>query len=348
MKKFLRGPLAGVPTPALLGIVGFILVWAIVLITALSGPAPSKTITRSLGGVGPTSTVTTTPGALSAVENSQAGDHANARDESPTGVTGAVLAAGKAQQERFAARDQLSTLAPLATPTTAGCRSRMVRNYSSRNGIKPRIVVPHLTVSRDQGWTGVNAITAYFDQGANQVSSTYVVSGDGQCNYIVPESQKAWAQAGFNSVAISVEVTATQTQGYYVHAGGFRKLAMLIAGARHRWGIPIRRGAVSGCNVTRSGVVDHYALGLCGGGHNDINPYRAELPVIIHAAQIYYAQHYGPTGPPTAVDRTTCRKLNWWRNNGRPAGLALQHAQRRKAALTSRRVACQRSGPVRK
>lgn len=310
-----------------------LLAFAAVIAILIPGSPPSTTVTRSLGGVGPTATVTTTKPALAAVVKSAGDNHG--RNETPTGVAGKALAAGRAQQTKFAARDNLPTVVPLATPQTPGCRSRMVRNYSSRNGIKPRLFILHLTVSPDQGQTGVNAITQYFDQSSSQVSAQYVVSGNGDCNYIVPEQMKSWAVAGFNSAAISVEVTATQTQGYYVHSGGIHRLAVLIAGAHRRWGIPFRRGAVSGCSVVAAGITDHQSLGACGGGHDDISPYRTMIATIIHAARVEYSR--------TTVTARRCRELTSIRRsstNHRWTAAKVARAQALKKALGAKAATC--------
>jgi hypothetical protein len=50
----------------------------------------------------------------------------------------------------------------------------------------------------------------------------------------------------------------------------------------------------------------------------------------------------------TAIDRATCRKLQWWRAHGRPHGLAETRAIRRRKALTARGVLCTAHGPVRR
>jgi hypothetical protein len=76
----------------------------------------------------------------------------------------------------------------------------------------------------------------------------------------VPETQKAWAQAGFNRVALSVEVTNTGRYSSYLLLGGRSRLVQLLV-AMH---IPLARAVCAtvpsrpGCNVTRSGVVEHF------------------------------------------------------------------------------------------
>lgn len=246
-------------------------------------------ITTTGGTTTVTITVTTPAGPTQITANEQTVEkletHTDLRAD-PTALTGTVaLAEGKGQQAALAEKDDFPTVAPDSAPVTAGCRSRFLQtNYSSRGGIKPRLIVLHLTVSPDNGWTGVNNITSFFGRSAVQASSHYVVSGTGECNYIVRETDKAWTQATFNPLAVSFEVTATQTQGYYVKTAGREKVASIVAGISKRWNIPIRLGGTSGCSVTRSGVVDHQSLGACGGNHNDISPYRNEIRRIIDLA----------------------------------------------------------------
>lgn len=288
---------------------------------------------------GPTGTaiVTAPVGAVDAVEKTEVGDHDGLADPTPTGVTGAELKAGQDQAKDRAKRDDLPDLAPDAAPTTAGCLSRFLRvNYRPARANKPLIGVAHITVSPDSGRSGVNAITVYFGRPAVKASSNYVVSGRGHCNYIVRESDVAYTQAGFNWAALSVEVTGTPTQGYYLKAGGVRKVASLFAGWHRRWGIPFRIGKVRGCTVTRSGFVDHHTLGPCGGNHSDIQPYtRKMLPLLIRRAK--------------AIDRTyrvrqrRCRELTRIRQDirrHRSTGAQRDRARALKKAIGPRAATC--------
>ncbi|MBJ7348631.1 MAG: N-acetylmuramoyl-L-alanine amidase, partial [Thermoleophilaceae bacterium] len=184
--------------------------WRTVRVVTLAVIAAATGVAINIGSSGPTTisitvqgpsgptALTTTAAAIEQLKSSQAGNHRGARDETPRGVTAKQLVAGSDQLKRLAASDDFPSLAPDAAPQTAGCRSRFVRNFSSRNGVKPRLIVLHLTASPNNGWTGVNAITGYFNEPATQVSSHYVVSGNGLCNYVVRETDKAWTQAAFN------------------------------------------------------------------------------------------------------------------------------------------------------
>lgn len=269
------------------------------------------------------------------------GKHAGSRSEQPPGVPGPALSAGQEQQERLAANDQLPLVTPDAAPQQAGCASRFVSNYSSRRGVKPRLFVLHYTVSPNRpGWQDVNAITSLFDRASFQASSHYIVDNEGHCAYIVRESDKAWTQAAFNPVSISVEVINSGRESTYAGTAGLAKLARVVSDSTARWQIPLRRGRVTGCTVAAGGIVDHATLGGCGGGHADITPFSTQT--VIAAARAYRA-----ATSITTVDRRTCAKLNAWRARGRPAGHQVVVNVRRRQALERRGVVCTSRGPVR-
>lgn len=198
---------------------------------------------------------------------------------------------------------------PLASPSVPGCRTRLVRNYSYRNGAPVLLGVVHLTDSPpDSSWAGVNANTSWFDSSAAAASSNEIMSRAGLCNLVVPEYLKAWTQAGFNPWSVSVEVTTNEQPATFMTPAGDLALSKLIYGWHKRWGIPIRRGAVSGCRVVRSGIVQHNDLGDCGGGHSDILPYSVTR-VITNARRYAASQNVRP------VDRRRCTKLNHFRHD---------------------------------
>ncbi len=293
------------------------------------------TVDGPAAGRAPDTTVTAPS---SAVAQAKAGvdDHADARNETPDGVKPAVIEAGREQQDRLAATDQLPVVSPLAAPEQAGCASRFVRNYSSRRGVRPRLLVVHYTVSPNRpGWDDVNAIVSLFDRASFQASSNYVIDAEGHCAYIVRESDKAWTQATFNPVAISVEVINTGSEPRFMDPAGYAKLGRVFADAAKRWDIQIRRGSVSGCTVTRSGIVDHNTLGACGGGHADITPYPLQ-PVIDAIAAAA-----GGAKPTSATDRRRCGALAYHRHTARTKGFWTPSRARRARYL---RHALERAG----
>jgi hypothetical protein len=257
-----------------------------VVVTVTDGGNNTISITVQ-GPAGPTTVVTTPEAKADAVASAT---HENARDESPAAAPASELDAARAQQARLAAKDRLPATLPDAAPSQAGCRSRFVRNYSSRNGVRPRLLVMHYTVSRNApGFTDVNAITQLFNQPAFAASSNYVIDRDGNCNYIVREGDKAWTQAAGNPVSISWEiVNMGQGDGPLFSAGGLKKMARIVSDSARRWHIPIQRGSVSGCVVVRPGIIDHRTFGACGGNHNDIFPYSVSK--IIAAVQAYRSE----------------------------------------------------------
>lgn len=279
--------------------------------------------------------------AVDQAQQTELGNHDGLKTETPPGVPAEVIEVGREQQDRLAERDDLPVVTPLAAPSQRGCRSTFVVNHSSRRGVRPRLFVVHYTVSPNRaGWSDVNGVVALFNRPSFAASSNYVIDGEGHCAYIVRESDKAWTQATFNPVAISIEVINSGRETRLADDPGLRKIGLVISDATRRWGIPLQRGAVSGCTVTRPGIVDHATLGQCGGGHVDIRPYP--LDPVIAAANAARGDK-----PVPAFAKATCRRLQWWRTHGRPSGRPRANAIRRRKALERRHLTCTARGPVR-
>jgi N-acetyl-anhydromuramyl-L-alanine amidase AmpD len=144
-----------------------------------------------------------------------------------------------------------------------------VRNFSGRNGARPALLVVHDTESPNaSGLQDVSAIAAWFNNPAAQASSNYTTDADGNTLELVPEAEKAWAQAFFNPWSISDELIGYASQRAWPEPQ-LRAAAQLFAAAAIRWGIPVQHGAVSGCRIVRPGILQHADLGACGGGHHD-------------------------------------------------------------------------------
>jgi hypothetical protein len=268
-----------------------------------------ETETVTLGGQGHKE-LTLPPAAQHVAESQQAQDaagheqaaHSDLRTEPPASKTPQVLEHNR--QVAPSGQPTPPATIPLATVNTPGCRTLPVRNQSSRAGAPSLLIVLHQTISADNGWAGVLGNVKWFDTSAAQASSNYIVARTGgQCAYIVPEAAKAWAQAGFNRVVpCSIEVTETGREGSYLPAGsaGRARVLSLLEGCSQRWHIPLRHGAVSGCSVLRSGVVEHFDLKACGGGHVDDSPYHAEVDKLIAQA----AAAVRPAVPPASAVRS--------------------------------------------
>jgi peptidoglycan hydrolase-like protein with peptidoglycan-binding domain len=247
-----------------------------VTISITIGGGSGHGITITLGG--PHGTATTTVNVPTAVvdaaKESDLDGHQGLRSQQPAGVTPKQLDAAEVQQEKLAANDQLPAVTPDAAPQQRGCVTRLVQNYSSRRGVAPRLFVLHYTVSPNRpGWSDVYAVASLFDRPAFQASSNYIIDAEGHCLYIVRESDKAWTQAAANPVSVSVEVINSGHEATYAGTAGARKVELVMHDVAKRWHFPLQLGAVSGCVVTRPGIVDHHMLGACGGGHFDITPF---------------------------------------------------------------------------
>lgn len=189
---------------------------------------------------------------------------------------------------------------PLATPEPATITS-LVQNYSSRNGARPALLVVHDTESPNTpgSLAGAWAIRAWFNNPASQASSNFTTDCAGNTILMVPDTAKAWTQAGFNSWAISDELIghASQTRAEWLKCDTqLRAAAKLFAAEASKWGIPVQLGAVSGCTITRAGIVDHKMLGACGGGHHDNGP---NFPMAYFISLVKQYQHAGFHPKPT-------------------------------------------------
>jgi N-acetyl-anhydromuramyl-L-alanine amidase AmpD len=159
----------------------------------------------------------------------------------------------------------------LATPEPAMLNEPVV-NYSSRNGARPALLVVHDTESPNAaGVADVQAIRAWFNTPSAQASSNYTTDADGNTVQMVADTAKAWTQAYFNPWSISDEMIGYASQTSWPDTQ-LRAVARIFAAEASKWGIPIQKGAVSGCTITRPGIVQHSNLGACGGGHHDAGP----------------------------------------------------------------------------
>lgn len=278
---------------------------------------------------------------VSALDAAKAGlgDHRGARDETPPVAPRSVVKAAQRQDAQLAKRDKLPRVFPDAAPSQRGCVTRLVQNYSSRNGVAPHAFILHYTVSPNvPGWADVNAVVGLFDTWAYQASSNYVIDGEGNCAYIVRETDKAWTQAAANPFSISVEVIATGQERNYIAPAGLRKLVMVISDALHRWHIPLQLGQFTNGVLTRPGILDHEMLGLAGGGHHDIAPLRtvngrqvfdaaaghARVLQVIAAVRAYRAAR-APKPKPAWFRNASKLPPLWawitWRDHGHPVKL---------------------------
>lgn len=154
------------------------------------------------------------------------------------------------------------------THNRPGGRVHLVRNRSSRNGVKPVRVVIHSTESHNRPGRGdVDSIRDYFDNPAAQASSHVVVDMEGHSTTCVPDEQKAWTQAAFNSTSLSIEFIGIAA-GNEWRVAGLKKGAKFTAYWCKKYDIPVRRVK----SPDQSGICGHIDLGGAGGGHSDPGP----------------------------------------------------------------------------
>jgi hypothetical protein len=141
-----------------------------------------------------------------------------------------------------------------------------VVNQSSRNGVKPRIIVLHTTEGHNRpGLSDLRGLVSFFDNPSSRVSSHVANDAEGNDARIVPDERKAFTQAAFNSVALSIEQIGFASQTHFPEAQ-LRNTASWIAHWSKKFGIPITHS-------TRHGVCQHKDLGSAGGGHHDCGPH---------------------------------------------------------------------------
>lgn len=181
-------------------------------------------------------------------------------------------------------------MAPRSRVTPRVVVRKLVRNRSSRRGVRPTLIVIHSTESDNRpGTSDLAAVAGWFDNPSSQASSTVIVDAEGQSARCVPDSEKPWTQAHYNSVSLSIECIGRAAQTAWT-ADEVREAARWIALWSVRHGIPIRKGRVdSSGRVVRSGVLRHSELGALGGNHHD--PGRAfPLRSCLRLARYYRAQ----------------------------------------------------------
>lgn len=239
---------------------------------------------------------------------------------------------------------------PQASARQRGCLTRSnTANYSYRNGTKPSLIVPHLTVSANRpGWDDVNGIVVFLDRPSTSASATYVNDNEGHCVLTVAESLKAWTQANFNSAtACSIEQINTGNEPTYAGTAGLRQLAVIVHDCAKRWGIPLQRARVSGSVVQRAGVIDHYHLGAPGGGHFDVHNFGkgcrnqgpgADTWACVDTIVAMAKTLDGPQYPPiTARQRSNCQELNRLRRAKRGKS---ERAGKLRAGLKAHHLRC--------
>lgn len=158
----------------------------------------------------------------------------------------------------------------------------VVRHYSPNQsergaGVPLNLIVLHDTEGSNvpDSISDLTGLGDWFANPAAQASSHVATDGDGNSARFVSDRRKAWHCMGYNSASLGIEQVGFASQSRSIWLRNWRQLretARWIAYWSFHYGIPIRRGAVSGGVVTRAGVLRHMDLGAIGGGHSDPGP----------------------------------------------------------------------------
>lgn len=294
-----------------------------------SNPKPKPKVTVTLGG--PKASVPGQPSAHTITLNTQAQKISAAQKaEDAAGDTAASesnlhesklptdLAKHQAQAVKPPGQPAVPEHVPLAAASQPGCTTSFVRNESSRHGAPVELGFIHWTGSPITSTSaGGLAIVHWFDTPAAQASSNYITDQAGRCWYTVPETSKAWTQAGANPWAVSVEIVNPGVLPLFRSAKGEQAVVKLMIGWHHRWKIPYQHGAVnSSCVPTRPGFLAHRDGGRCAGGHPDVGLPSAVDHLIAEAK----AQDAGGKPPLTAAQKRACDLLNFHRKRAHRVG----------------------------
>jgi hypothetical protein len=225
--------------------------------------------------------------AQDALERARAGDlHPRAELVMARDKAAAKLKLRRAQvqeAEKVVARHS-KTGAPKVNPE----RTRISPNRSSRNGVKPRLIVLHITVSHNRpGMADIDGILDFFSRPGTQASSHIVNDREGHDARCVHDADKAWTQAAFNPMALSIEqieYSAGRTRDEWMKESRKQldNSALWCAAWSKAHGIPLTFS-------TTNGVCEHRHLGAAGGGHSDCGV-GYPLDYVLEKAREYRAQ----------------------------------------------------------
>lgn len=203
-------------------------------------------------------------------EAAAANVHTDLRDEeAPAGIDDQVA------DELRADNSALSAAAAPSIASFPGCQTRFnSNNFSSRRGAPILLGVAHYTVSPNvPGLDDVLANARFLDNPRTQASANLIIDAEGNCLYTVNVADKAWTQGFYNPWSASIECIARgpESKAFWLAHGCFTKGVKVMARILKAAGVPARLGLASGCEVARSGILDHDALG-CGNTHTDTRP----------------------------------------------------------------------------
>lgn len=136
-------------------------------------------------------------------------------------------------------------------------------------GAKVSMIVVHRWGVANWASERIDGVVNYFKDPRHQVSSHLIYAGEqgpdaGRCVQMVPLARKAWTEAAFNSVGVSIESSDRLWLGK--DDAGLRRLARIVAWLLQHHDLPAVD--LEGAAVLHGkGFTRHGALGANGGGH---------------------------------------------------------------------------------
>lgn len=175
--------------------------------------------------------------------------------------------------------------------------THIVRNRSSRGGVKPQLIVLHTTEGTNRpGTPDLAGLGDFFDQASVQASSHVANDGEGHDARFVPDDEKAWTCSNDNPFTLNLEqigfASTSRRDWFKLYSHQLANTAKWIAYWSREWDIPIRRGVAPAGFLVRSGVASHKQLGIMGGGHWDPGP-SYPMRYVLRLAR-YFAMDEGP------------------------------------------------------
>lgn len=142
-------------------------------------------------------------------------------------------------------------------------------HYSPGRPTAPRLLVIHTA----EGARTIESLGNWFANPSSRVSSQAGVDDTPKtCGIYVRRGNRAWTQAGANSVSVSIELcgfAAWSTEEWLAHPDMLANCAAWIREEAAAFDIPIVRLSPEEARESGRGVVQHSDLGSWGGGHWD-------------------------------------------------------------------------------
>ena len=155
--------------------------------------------------------------------------------------------------------------------------------------VHPTLIVIHATAGHNRpGVVDLVSLGRWFSDPSSEVSCHVATDNEGNSARFVRDGDKAWHVGAFNRLARGIE-QVLPGDGSEVTRAMYRETARWVALWSRQSHIPIRKGAVEGLIVTRSGVVRHSELGVAGGGHRDPGPY--DMHAMLSLARFYRGKY---------------------------------------------------------